>query len=75
MNEDAFLEKLMDERDKAVNERGYRQFKYTPEDKGYGAQFCTAETRNCEGEVGETRRSYGFSTCVSCAKFLESLPR
>jgi hypothetical protein len=75
MNEDAYLEKLMEERDREINSRGYRQFKYQPGDPGYGPEFCVADTRVCEGEVGEARRAYGFSNCVSCARFLENLPR
>lgn len=69
MNEDQYLEKMMEEQYRKTNERGYSKHKFTPDEKGYGPAQCV----ECDNDMHVARREYGFSLCVPCKEFADKV--
>lgn len=67
MNEDAYLEQVAKQEFEAANNRPYGQFKYRPEEPGYGPEFC----EECGVDMPIARREYGFVLCVKCRELEE----
>lgn len=42
---------------------------FNPDDEGYGPEQCV----NCDDDMHEVRRAYGFKVCVVCATEFERL--
>lgn len=38
------------------------QFKYAPDESGYGPDFCS----ECDAKMNPARQGYGFKNCVEC---------
>ena len=43
------------------------QYKYSPEEAGYGPEFCST----CDEDMPLVRREYGFRVCVPCKQASE----
>lgn len=43
---------------------------YAPGDEGYGPEVCSV--KECDNELPEKRREYGFRICVECKASLEA---
>lgn len=48
--------------------RKAEKFKFSPEEAGYGPEFCEA----CDEDMHEVRRAYGFKICVPCKELREA---